>query len=107
MTKHIPTAARTSALLDVAVQQAQRHGWRALTRDQVAEAAGVSTGLVSARLGTMDALRRSVMRAAVQRRIVPIVAEGLLARDKHAGRADEELRLAVANWLSTRVAVRA
>ena len=99
MTAHIPTAARTSALLDIALQQAQRHGWRALTRDQVAAAAGVSTGLVSARLGTMDALRRSVMRAAVQRRIVRVVAEGLAAGDKHARRADDALRAECAEFV--------
>ena len=54
---------------------------------------------MSARLGTMEALRRSVMRAAVRQRVVRIVAEGLVAGDKHAAKADPELKALAAAWV--------
>lgn len=92
-------ADRTRELLGVALHLAAAHGWRSLTRESIALAAGVSPGLVSARLGTMEALRRSVMRAAVRERVVAVVAEGLCARDRQAMRADETLRALAAAWV--------
>ncbi len=99
MTQHVHPELRTATLLDVAVNLAAADGWRALTREAIARAAGVSTGLVSARLGTMEALRRSVMRAAVQRRVVRVVAEGLAAGHPAARRADADLRALAAEWV--------
>lgn len=99
MTQHQPPDVRTATLLDVALRLAAADGWRALTRDAIARAAGVSTGLVSARLGTMEALRRSVMRAAVTRRVPRVVAEGLAAGHPAALRADASLRELAAAWV--------
>lgn len=83
---------RTEQLLEVALAQATVHGWRGITHDLIATAAGVSRGLVVARLGTMEQIRRSVMRAAVRERCARVVAEGLAAGDKHARKADPALR---------------
>lgn len=88
----LSAAARTADLLAVALRLADADGWRTLTRDAIAGAAGVSPALVSARLGTVDAMRRSVMRAAVRQRVARVVAEGLVARHPAALRADDELR---------------
>ena len=65
----------------------------------VASQAGVSPGLVSARLGTMAELRRAVMRAAVAAGTLRVVAEGLAMGDKHAMRAPVELRAAALSSL--------
>lgn len=54
---------------------------------------------MSARLGTADAIRRSVMRAAVREGTVAVVAEGLALRDKQAMRASPELRAQCAAWV--------
>ena len=97
---HLPAPDRTAALLATALTLAARTGWRALTRDALASAAGVSPALISARLGTMDTLRRSVMRAAVRARVVSVVAEGLLARHPAALRADAALRAECAQWMA-------
>lgn len=99
MTKRSDPAARTAELLKVALNLAAAEGWRTLTRDRIAVVAGVSPGLVSARLGTMDALKRSVMRAAVRDRVVAVVAEGLLVGDKHARKADSALRELCKAWM--------
>lgn len=90
---------RTEELLDVALKLAEKHGYPSLTRESIASEAQVSPALVTARLGTMDALRRSVMRQAIRRRCLRVVAEGLVARDKHALKADESLRLAAVEWV--------
>ena len=92
-------AARTAALLHVALRLAAANGLHALTHASIASAAGVTNGLVVARLGTMEQVRRSVMRAAVRERCVPVVAEGLARRDVHAGKADSELRELAAAWV--------
>lgn len=99
MTKRLDPAIRRAALLDVAVDVASTRGWRTLTRECIAVAAGVSPALVSARLGTMDQLRRAVMRAAVRREIASIVAEGLVAGDPHARRAPDALKRAAADLI--------
>lgn len=102
MTKRLPPIARTAELLRVAVEVASTKGWRAMTRDCIAVAAGVSPALVSARLGTMDTMRRSVMRAAVRDRVLPVVAEGLAAGDPHARKAPEDLKRLAAEFLCSR-----
>lgn len=90
---------RTKELLRVALRLAAAKGMDCLTHDAVAQAAGVSRPLVIARLGTMTELRRSVMRAAVEERCVPVVAEGLARKDKHAQKADGALRDLAAAWV--------
>ena len=99
MTQRSDPVDRTRELLGVALRVAAAEGWRTLTRERIALQAGVSPGLVSARLGTMEALRRSVMRAAVRERVVPVVAEGLALRDPHAMKADDQLRALAAAWV--------
>lgn len=93
---------RTEQLLDVALSLAATEGFGTLTRDGIARAAGVSGGLVTQRLGTMEQMRRSVMRRAVAQRVVRVVAEGLVAGDKHAQRADDALRAECAGLMGAR-----
>lgn len=92
MTTRLDIKDRTNELLDVALDLAARTGWRSLTHTSVAQAAGVSPALVVLRLGTKTELLRAVMRRAVNRGVVPVVAEGLAVGDKHACRAGEALR---------------
>lgn len=99
MTKRLDPAVRRQELLDVAVEVASARGWRTLTRECIAVAAGVSPALVSARLGTMAELRRAVMRAAIRKGIAAIVAEGLVAGDPHARKAPEEIKRAAAAYI--------
>jgi archaeosine-15-forming tRNA-guanine transglycosylase len=91
---------RTDAILTAALHLAARHGYHTLTRDAIALAAGVSPAHVSARRGPMDAMRRSVMRAAVARRCVGVVAQGLAVKCKHAAKADKELRALAAAYVA-------
>lgn len=101
MTTKQSNAVRTAELLDAALRLAEREGWSNLTRDGIARSAGVSYALVTVRLGTMEAIRRSVMRAAVRMRCVAVVAEGLALKDRQALKADPSLRELAAAWVRT------
>lgn len=79
-------------ILEAAFQLAQLVGWSSFKRDDVAEKAGVATGSVSHHFQTMNNLRSAVMRKAIQTECLPIIAEGLVARDRHAQQAPEWLK---------------
>lgn len=92
---------RKAAILEAAIAEAQEVGYMAFTRDGVRLRAGVSAGLLNARHGTMAQLRRAVMRAAVERRLVDLVAQGIGARDPQALKAPEDLRQQALDRLTT------
>lgn len=64
-----------------------------VTRDQIAEKAGIPPTLITYHCGTMADLRRDIMREAVRVECLPVIAQGLAARDRHATKAPEDLRL--------------
>jgi hypothetical protein len=94
------TKERADALVTAALRLAERGGLRALTHEAVARQAGVSPSLVKVRMGPIASVRRAVMRAAVERRVVRVVAEGLACRDRVARTADAALRQACAQWVA-------
>lgn len=83
---------RKAQLIDVALRLAVKGGLANVRRDHIAEAAGVSQGLVTHSLGTMIEMRRAIMRQAVAREILPIVAEGIVCKDKVALKAPAALK---------------
>ena len=80
------------AILDVAVDLARDIGYSKITRDQIAQAAGISPALVSDYLGTMPKPRRDVVRRAVVREVLEIVAQAMASRDPHVQKASDELK---------------
>lgn len=87
-----PAKTRQRDIITAALRMAERHGYAAVTRDQIADAAGCSPGLVSVHFGTMPQLRRAIMGEAIRTRALAVIAQGLAARDKRAMGAPEELR---------------
>lgn len=83
---------RKEHILDTAVAVAKSIGYNKITRDQVAEAAGVSPGLISRYFPAMVQLRKAVMRQAVRHEIPEIIAQGLAADDDRAKGAPPELK---------------
>lgn len=83
---------RKQHILQAATALAQEKGHSNLTRDEVATRAQVSTGLVNRYFGDMQQLQRAVMREAVERRMLPVIAVGLALRDPIALGAPQELR---------------
>jgi len=90
--RRVPAAMRKENILQVAVQLAAINGYDKITRDGVAEHAGVSMGLVTKYFGTMNQLRRDIMRAAIKREVPEIIAQGLVNGDARAKKAPDELK---------------
>jgi AcrR family transcriptional regulator len=87
-----PSIYTREGLLDAALTVAQAVGYRKMTRSEIALAAGCSEGQVSHLLGTMVQLRRQVVRAAVKRQHLPVIAQALVDRDPHVMALDESVR---------------
>jgi AcrR family transcriptional regulator len=83
---------RRADLMAHALAAAEKVGYLQLTRHDIAERAGVTDNLVTHYFGTMDNLRRDVMRAAIKACNSRIVGQGLAMGDKHARKAPEALR---------------
>ncbi len=90
--EHRKKGARRDDLLAASIAIALETGFNSLTRDGIADRAGVSAGQVNHTFNTMVQLRRAVMRAAVSRELLPIVAQGVAMGDKVACNAPEELQ---------------
>lgn len=83
---------RKAELLEAALTVARTKGFEHMTRDAIADEAGVSFGLVGRYLGTMNRLKQTVMRAAIKQEILEIVAYGIYAKDKQALKAPDSLK---------------
>jgi AcrR family transcriptional regulator len=83
---------RVAQILAAALELAPAVGYQKLTRDAVAARLGVSPSLIPAHMGTMAEFRRALMREAVRVGCLPVIAQGLAARDRHAQKAPPELR---------------
>lgn len=84
---------RKEQILDAAVKVAGRPGgWSKLTREAVAREAECADALVSKYFGTMLTFRRTIMRAAIVRADLSVIAQGIAAGDKYAQKADESLK---------------
>lgn len=83
---------RVAQILSAALELAPEVGYQRLTRDDVARRLGIPSSLIPYHMGTMDNFRRSLMREAVRVGCLPVIAQGLAARDSHALKAPEPLR---------------
>lgn len=62
-------------ILAAAVKLAKVHGLRNFSRSEVAEEAGVASATISYHFGEMDKLRREVVQHAIEREVLPILAD--------------------------------
>ncbi len=93
-------ADREAQILAAAVKVAARSGFNKFTLREVAEEAQVTVKLPGHYFGTMTNLRRKVMREAVRGRVLPVIAQGIALRDRHALKAPAELRQAALESLA-------
>lgn len=91
---------RKADLLDVAIKMAETIGYERLTRCGIAKKANVSEALVSNYWGTMAQLRRAVMRAAIARNNLKIIAQGLAIHDAMAHKVPDAIKNQAAATLS-------
>lgn len=92
--KNMTAAARRDDILAAAVRLSVTRGYLRVTREDIALAAGCSPALVSNCLGTMVQLRRAIMGAAIANEVLPVIAQGLAAKDKRAQKVPMELQQA-------------
>lgn len=85
---------RKEQILTAALGMTRTHGYRGVTRDAVAQKAGVSAGMVNRYFGTMADLMEQVMREAVEQRLLPVVAQGLAHNNPVAMGAPAEVQAA-------------
>lgn len=91
-TKKMDAADRRAQILSAALALAEKQGYRNLTLQQIADAAGVSKGLPMVYFGTMTAIRRAIVREAVRTCNLKVVAQALVAADPHVKKADPDLK---------------
>jgi len=84
---------RIKHILDTALILAEQHGYTNVSRDAIARVCGFpSPSLITYHMGTMEELRRKVMREAIKRENLRVLAQGLAARDRHARKAPDDLK---------------
>ena len=96
---------RRAAILQAAITLSVRDGYLCLNRESAAAEAGVSPGLVSRYYYSTVLLRSAVMQAAVDQRLLSVIAEGIATRVPEALSASPELRAAALASLASEVAV--
>jgi AcrR family transcriptional regulator len=92
MTQRMKVDDRKIQLLREAIKLAEKHGYRHVSRKQIGDAAGVSEGLLSLHFGTMDDFRKALMAHAIATSNARVIAQGLIAGDKLARKAPENLK---------------
>jgi AcrR family transcriptional regulator len=98
--KRLSPRDRKSEILTAAIRVAEKPGsYARLTRAAVAAEATCTEGLVSRYFGTMISLKRAVMRAAVQKENLAIVAQGIACNDGIAAKAPTQIRTAALQTL--------
>jgi len=91
---------RKKEILEAAIRLSKKIGYSHITRDGVAEKAGVSFALVSFYYGTIEKLKAAVLKEAIGEEIIEIIAQGLVRKDKQTARLPQDLKDKVLQHLS-------
>ena len=91
---------RRNQILDAAIVLSINIGYKCITRDAVAEVAGISSSLIANYFPRMVDLKKAVMEAAIEERKLEIIAQGLSISDPLALEISEELKKKVLKYLS-------
>lgn len=90
--KRLGKAARIDDILDAAINIAEVKGYTKVTWKELGDASGVSLGLLVYHFGSIQEFKRTLMRAAITRKNLTILAQGLAVKDEHAIKAPDELK---------------
>jgi AcrR family transcriptional regulator len=92
--KRMTPTDRKASVLEAAIVAAQKHTFAGLRLSHIAEQDECSNATVIQYFKTMTQMRRAVMRAAIKRRLLPLIAQGVAIGDPTASKADTELKKA-------------
>jgi AcrR family transcriptional regulator len=93
-------AERKQELLEVAIHLAKEVGYSHITRNEVARRAGVAYGLVTLYFKTIENLKRLVVKEAIKREIVQILAQALARKETLTRKLNPDLLEKVIRHLS-------
>ncbi len=79
-------------MIEKALAVAEKVGFSSLTRTRVAEACGVSPGLINYRFGTLAAMQRDIVRAAIRKESLAVIAHVIAVGHPLAKKIDPDLR---------------
>lgn len=85
--------ARKEQMLTAALSLAEQSHYLTITRNEIARALGVSGPAVQYHFKTMKRLRAELVRAAVEREVLAVVAQAILLGSEHVQAAPEALKL--------------
>jgi len=83
---------RRTQILDKALELADVSGFEILSRDKIAAALNCAPGTISHHFGTMEEFRHALMRHAIAKKNLTVLAQGLAAKNQYAQKAPEQLR---------------
>lgn len=86
------TDARKEDILAAALPLAEQRGYATVTRNDIAKAARISGPTLHYHFGTMAQLRRDLMRYAIRKGSLRVIAQGVVANDPQALKLDGETR---------------
>lgn len=89
-----PITTDREVVLTAALSLAKIHGYTKVTRESVAEMTGYSPASISKHFGTMIKFRRAIMSAAMVRRDLSVLAQGLALGDPKARSAPDDVKRA-------------
>lgn len=98
--KRVSPQLRRKHVIDVAINLAKTKGYNSITRGEVATGANVSPGLVSHYFVSTNALRELILKTAIKREVLEIVAQGLVVEDPIAVNAPKELKYKAVAYLA-------
>jgi AcrR family transcriptional regulator len=90
--RRMKPSARKTQLLDAAVQAAGKYGFHQFNRDHIAEFSGTSPTLITVYFKSVNKLKNAIMREALRREHLKIIAEGIVTGDPIAKKADRVLK---------------
>lgn len=91
---------RKEEILNAAIDLASKIGYQKITRKKVAESVDISLALVNQYFSTMAQLKKAVMKTAIEREIVSIIAQGISLGDMQTRTIKQELKEKVLSFFT-------
>lgn len=92
MSKKMSKKDRRESILEIALTLSEKHHYTTVTRNDISDKGGFAPSLIQYHFGTMNQLRRDIIRLAIKNENLVVIAQGLACKDKHALKAHPELK---------------
>lgn len=92
MPKKLKPEVRKEQIIKAAMTLAERDGYVNILRRDIAAEAGCGNGTINLHYGTMQQLRRDLIRHAIKQKNFVIIAQALMNRDPHVSDISDNLR---------------